>query len=115
VAVAVLPALSLVGFTHGLEQRLSISPIPVAVSNELLAERAEQGALSPPDSLSAEESEYAEAAIRGAFADGFRLVMLVCAGLLFAGALISFVELKPTARLPGAVAGTERSVGPPPP
>lgn len=98
VAVAILPALSLAGFTHGLEQRLSISPIDAAVRTQILAARAEQGALSPPAELPAEERSMIEDAVRGSFADGFRWVMLVCALLLFAGAAISSVELSSTGR-----------------
>jgi EmrB/QacA subfamily drug resistance transporter len=98
VAVAILPALSLAGFTHGLEQRLSVSPIDATVRTEILASRAEQGALAPPAGLSAEERSMVRDAVRGSFADGFRWVMLVCALLLLGGAAISFVKLSSTGR-----------------
>ena len=114
VAVAILPALSLAGFSHGLEQRLSTPPLPPAVRAAVLAERAEQGALSPPPRLSLDERALIRAAVRESFADGFRWVMLVCALLLFAGAAISFVELKPSARAPDDDARADRSGDPPP-
>ena len=57
-------------------------------------------------------SKSAENAVRGAFADGFRWVMLVCALLLFAGAAISFVELRPTARAPDDGTDADRSGDP---
>jgi EmrB/QacA subfamily drug resistance transporter len=113
VAVAILPALSLAGFSHGLEQRLSTAPLPPAVRAAVLAERAEQGALSPPPRLSLDERALIRAAVRESFADGFRWVMLVGALLLFAGAAISFVELKPSARAPDD-ARADRSGDPPP-
>ncbi|MEO8423642.1 MAG: MFS transporter [Actinomycetota bacterium] len=112
VAVAILPALSLAGFTHGLEQRLAFSPVDRAVRIEILADRAEQGALSPPAHLSAGDREFVREAVRASFADGFRWVMLVCALLLFAGAAISFVELRPTARPPDDAASADRSGDP---
>ncbi len=104
VAVAILPALSLAGFTHGLEQRLSVSSIEPAVRSQILASRAEQGALTPPAGLSSAERSMVRLAVRASFADGFRWVMLVCGVLLFGGSTISFVALKPIAR--GSVDGT---------
>lgn len=98
VAVAILPALSLAGFTHGLEQRLATTSFDPAVRAAVLAERAEQGALSPPAQLLVGEREQIQDAVRAAFADGFRWVMLVCASLLFVGAAISFVALTPVGR-----------------
>jgi EmrB/QacA subfamily drug resistance transporter len=95
VAVAILPALSLVGFSHGLEQRLSTAQIDPGVRAEIVAQRAEQGALSPPAALPADERVLIRDAVRGSFADAFKWVMLVCALLLFAGAAVSFVELRP--------------------
>jgi EmrB/QacA subfamily drug resistance transporter len=102
VAVAILPTLSLAGFTHGLEQRLSAAPLDPAVRAAVLAERGEQGALSPSIDLPLEERELIRDAIRQSFGDAFRWVMLVCALLLFAGAAISFVALSP--RSPSDVA-----------
>lgn len=112
VAVAILPALSLVGFTHGLEERLSFTPLDNAVRTQVLADRAEQGALSPSTELPPDERAFIRSAVRGAFADGFRWVMVVCALLLFAGAAISFVELRPTARAPDDGANADRSDDP---
>jgi EmrB/QacA subfamily drug resistance transporter len=114
VAVAILPALSLAGFTHGLEQRLSFSAIDPAVRNEILAARAEQGALSPAAHLSSGERAAVVDVVRDAFADGFRWVMLVCAFLLYTGAAISFVELKPRARAPDDDSRPDRSGDPVP-
>ena len=51
VAVAILPALSLAGFTHGLEQRLAEASVDPAVRTEVVADRAEQGALTAPAHL----------------------------------------------------------------
>ena len=51
VAVAILPALSLAGFTHGLEQRLADASVDPAVRTEVVADRAEQGALTAPAHL----------------------------------------------------------------
>jgi MFS family permease len=109
VAVAILPALSLVGFSHGLEERLSASPLDPAVRAAVLADRAEQGALSPPADLPPEERELIRDAVRQSFGDAFAWVMLVCALLLFAGAVISFVELSSTARAPDDPPSTNRS------
>ena len=93
VAVAILPALSLAGFSHALERRLNDAPLAPSARVEVLADRADQGALSPPDELSDADRAIVRVAIRRSFAEGFRLVMFVCAALLFAGAVISFVVL----------------------
>ncbi len=98
VAVAILPALSLAGFTHGLEQRLPSSTIDPAARATVLADRQEQGALSPPGGLSQDEIAAVVDVVRASFADGFRWVMVVCTFLLWAGAAISFVELAPRPR-----------------
>ena len=102
VAVAILPALSLAGFTHGLEQRLSTKALDPTVRAAVLADRAEQGALSPPADLPPTQRALVRDAVRRAFADGFRWVMLACALLLFAGAAISYVELAPVDRGDGS-------------
>ena len=77
VAVAILPALSLAGFTHGLEQRLSAATIDPAARAAVLADRQEQGALSPPAALAPGERALIHDAVRASFADGFRWVMSV--------------------------------------
>ena len=109
VAVAILPALSLVGFSHGLEHRLSTAQVDPGVRAAIVADRAEQGALSPPADLPADERALIREAVRQSFSDAFRWVMLVCALLLFAGAGISFLELRPTARAPDQRASSDAS------
>ena len=113
VAVAILPALSLAGFTHGLEQRLADASVDPAVRTEVVADRAEQGALTAPAHLPPAERAQIQTIVQQAFGDGFRWVMVVCAVLLFAGAAISFFELSPDLRATDHAAGAERSGDPP--
>jgi hypothetical protein len=93
VAVAILPALSLAGFSHALEQRLDDASLAPSIRAEVVSHRAEQGALSPPAGLTEAERAVVRLAVRRSFAEGFRWVMVVCAALLFAGGAISFVVL----------------------
>jgi EmrB/QacA subfamily drug resistance transporter len=93
VAVAVLPALSLAAFSHGLEQRLDDAQLAPSVRVQVFAERADQGALTPPDGLADADRAIVRVAVRRSFAEGFRVVMAVCAALLIAGGAISFIVL----------------------
>jgi hypothetical protein len=108
VAVAILPALSLAGFTHGLEQRLAEASVDPAIRTEVAAARAEQGALTAPAHLPPAEQAEIQTIVQQAFGDGFRWVMMVCAMLLFAGAAISFFELPSGLRATDHAAGEER-------
>jgi EmrB/QacA subfamily drug resistance transporter len=113
VAVAILPALSLAGFTHGLEQRLSDASVAPEIRIEVVADRAEQGALSAPEHLPEDERAQIQTIVRQAFGDAFRWVMVVCALLLLAGAAISFFELSPDLRATDHAAAADRSDDPP--
>jgi EmrB/QacA subfamily drug resistance transporter len=93
VAVAVLPALSLAGFSHALEQRLNEAPLAPSTRALIWSHRADQGALAPPAGLSDADRTFVRVAVRRSFAEGFRWVMVVCAILLFAGGAISFIVL----------------------
>jgi EmrB/QacA subfamily drug resistance transporter len=94
VAVAILPAVSLVGFTRALEGQLVQLGLSPGAQSSVLALRGEQGALVPPPGLAPAERAAVEAAVRDAFARGTSLVLGVCAVLLAVGGTIAFVALR---------------------
>ena len=94
VAVAILPALSLDGFTHGLEQRLAEARIDRGGPDRDPRRRERsKGRWNRRPSASMPSRTSSEMRSRGAFGDGFRWVMVVVRVLLFVGAAIAFFEL----------------------
>ena len=98
VAVAVLPAVSLIGFTRALEERLVQVGLSPAAQSAVLARRGEQGALVPPAEIPSAVRDAVADAVRAAFAQGTRLVLAVCALLLAIGGTIAFVALRDVER-----------------
>ncbi len=98
VAVAILPGLTLVAFTQGLERRIADIDIGPATRSAILAMRDHQGGLEVPPIRDGLVHARLVGAVHASFTDGFVWAMLVCAALLIAGGLISWatVRLSPT-------------------
>jgi EmrB/QacA subfamily drug resistance transporter len=86
VAIASLGAALVVGFGSGLEQRLTDKAFTPAEVRTLVTQRDRLAEAKPPAEWTEEKREAAEQAVDGAFVDGFRVVMVLCAALAFAGA-----------------------------
>ena len=85
-AIAVVGAAALVLFSHGLDSRAYASGLPAPVRQALSLEAGRLGAASVPPAAAPAEAGTVRSAIRLAFVDTFKTVMLVCAVLAWAGA-----------------------------
>jgi hypothetical protein len=98
-AIAVAGAVALIVFSHALQGRTA----PIQISGEARAalsmEAARLGAAAVPAQVAAERAADVQTAIRLAFVDAFRIVMLICAALAWIGAALAgfIVERKFTA------------------
>ena len=93
-AIAVVGALSLVLFAHGLDARASQAGLSTPVRQALAVEASRLGAAAVPQAAAPQDAAAVQSAIRLAFVDTFKIVMLVCAVLAWAGAALAglFVE-----------------------
>jgi EmrB/QacA subfamily drug resistance transporter len=93
--VAGLLAVALLGvfvygvFSMSLDARLDSMDLSGEVRSEMEAEKAHLGAAEVPEGVEAGTAGHIERAIGESFVSGFRAVMLVCAGLALASALVA--------------------------
>jgi len=85
-AIAVLGSLMVRAFSARLDRDLARLPIPPAIMTNLESNYIQLAALEIPASLDSRTFAEAKASIDDAFVYGFRLVMLLCAGLSVASA-----------------------------
>jgi len=93
-AIAVVGALSLILFAHGLDSRASAAGLSAPVRQALAVEASRLGAADVPANAAPQEAAAVRSAIRMAFVDTFKVVMVVCAILAWVGAVVAglFVE-----------------------
>jgi hypothetical protein len=88
-AIAIVGALALFMFANALDARTAMLGLPASVRAALQADSARLGAASVPEGVTPEQSDAIRLAIRLAFVDAYRVVMLVCAGLAWLGAALA--------------------------
>ena len=86
-AIAVMGLLVLVAFNRDLDHRLATIPIAAEARAALDGERIKLAAARPPPGLPAEVRTAVEAAVGQSFVTGFRLAMLLAAGLAIASSI----------------------------
>jgi EmrB/QacA subfamily drug resistance transporter len=86
-AVAVMGAIMIAAFGSSLDSRAAAFDLAPEVRQELAAERTDLGGAQVPPGVPDDTAAALEQAIKRAFVDGFRLIMLVAAGLALASAL----------------------------
>lgn len=98
-AIAVVGAVALIVFAHALQSRTAPIEISGDARTALSAEAARLGAAVVPAQVGADRVAEVQAAIRLAFVDAFRIVMLICTALSWIGAALAgfIVERKFTA------------------
>jgi MFS family permease len=96
--IAVVGALALLLFSGALQARTAALDISGAARSALIAEAPRLGAASVPAEVTAAMAPAVLTGIRLAFVDTFRMVMLICTGLAWAGAGLAgvFVERRMT-------------------
>jgi EmrB/QacA subfamily drug resistance transporter len=99
-AVAALGAVALFSFSSAVTSRTAALALPAEARLNLQAETGRLGEASVPASVPADRAAEVGLGLRLAFVDAFRLVMILCAGLALAGALLAraLVERKPPPR-----------------
>ncbi len=89
-AVAIVGAITLIGFTASIEHRAEAQAFEPDVRRALIAEAAKLGDAEPPAGLSPPVQELARRTIRLAFLDAFRAVTWVGAALAASAVLVAF-------------------------
>lgn len=92
-AIAVLGIAMRHGFDAELAARLRASPLPVAVQQQVYAQRARLGAIAPPAGADARERAQVRDPVRHALVAGFRQVMWLSAALALASAACAWLTI----------------------
>ncbi len=88
-AIATLGIVMVQAFGYQLQHSLASMEIAAPIRDELQANAIKLGGITVPPSLDASASAVIHAAIAHAFVFGFRLIMLICAGLAVASAVVA--------------------------
>jgi EmrB/QacA subfamily drug resistance transporter len=101
-AIAVVGALALFLFSRALQVRTAPLPLDGAARAALTAEASRLGGAAVPAQVAADRAGEVQTAIHLAFADTFRVVMVICAVLAWVGAALAglFVESRLSAVRP---------------
>jgi len=92
-AVAVLGAVMAAAFGHSLRQTLSGMNLAADIVHELESNTTKLGGLDAPSSADPGSTAAIRSAIAQAFVFGFRLIMLLCAGLAVASAAVAWRKI----------------------
>jgi EmrB/QacA subfamily drug resistance transporter len=112
-AIAIFGILAAAAFETGLEDRLSDLNLAAPDRTAVLDQRDRLADAQPPAGLDPADRDGVESAIDEAFVDGFRLVMLVSAGLAVASAVVASATIAPkrVTRGDAATGGTAKGSG----
>ena len=92
-AIAVLGIVLVKAFSHRLDQQLSHLSLPAGILHDIDAQKIKLADLQAPINLDgATRAEIKEFA-RAAFVFGFRIVVLICAGLSLASAVVAWLMI----------------------
>jgi len=89
-AVAVLGAVMVAAFTHSLRQSLAALNLNADIIHELESNVVKLGGLDAPATADPRTAATIRSAVAEAFIFGFRLIMLLCAGLAIVSALVAW-------------------------
>ena len=98
-AIAVLGIVMVKAFSSRLNQSLARFSLPPAILHDLQTNEIKLGGLQVPDDLDPVKKTAVKKSIEKAFVFGFRIVMLVCAGLSLASATVAWLMI-PKDRVP---------------
>jgi predicted MFS family arabinose efflux permease len=100
-AIAVLGIVMVYAFRMHLNQSLGHVSLPSGMLQEIQSHENQVGGLQAPPDLDSHMRETAEGLIREAFVFGFRVVILICAGLSLLSAAVAWICIPgKTDRLP---------------
>jgi predicted MFS family arabinose efflux permease len=89
-AVAVLGVAMVAAFAHSLRESVTILHLDATVIHNLRSNAAKLGGLEVPATLDPQKMAQVRTAIAQAFVFGFRIIMLLCAGLAIASATVAW-------------------------
>src|SRR5258708_6071705 len=89
-AVAILGIVMVSSFSHRLQRSLDSLDLAPGVLHQIQSSEIRLAGLDAPSDLDAQGSSALRAAISKAFVFGFRLIMLLCAGLAVASATVAY-------------------------
>jgi len=89
-AIAVFGVVLVSAFSSRLDRQLARLPIPPEVFRHIQANEIRLAALEVPAGLDPATTTAVRSAISHAFVAGFRLIMLLCAALAFAGSMVAW-------------------------
>jgi EmrB/QacA subfamily drug resistance transporter len=92
-AIAVLGIVMVKAFGSRLNQSLAHFALPPAVLQQIQADEIKLAGLHVPDGLSSATSAAIKQSVGQAFVFGFRIVMLICAGLSLASAAVAWLMI----------------------
>lgn len=93
IAVAIFGVVMLHAFNQNLDRHLLTKDLSLEVRHEIDAQRVKLAGLEPPPDLSAESRKTLERAVGDSFVFGFRVVMLMAAGLALASGLSAWLMI----------------------
>jgi EmrB/QacA subfamily drug resistance transporter len=89
-AIAVLGAAMTAAFAHSLRQSLAALNLNADIVHQLESNSTKLGALNAPSNVDPQTRTMIRSAVAQAFIFGFRLVMMLCACLALAGAIVAW-------------------------
>jgi len=92
-AVAILGVAMLQTFSHSFDRRLANLDVPAEARASLSEQRVRLAGIVVPENLNQETRTRVGAAVTDSFISGFRLIMLIAAGLALASALSSWMMI----------------------
>jgi EmrB/QacA subfamily drug resistance transporter len=93
-AIPVLGIFVFATFSAGLDARVAALDLPPQAQQQLEAEKADLGAAQVPEGLNAETASAVQTAIAESFVAGFRIAMLVAAGLALMSAVAAGILIE---------------------
>ena len=93
-AIAVFGVFVFAAFSVALDRQLAPIDLPPAARESMEEEKVRLGAAEPPEGVPVEQAARIEEAVDAAFITGFRVVMLVSAGLAVASALAAAILIE---------------------
>jgi hypothetical protein len=93
-AIAVLGVVMFVSFSGALDARAAKLDLGAEAQQQLEESKSDLGAAQPPEGLASETAAAVERAVAESFLLGFRVVMLVAAGLAVASAVAAAVMIE---------------------
>ena len=93
-AVAIFGVVMLHAFNQSLDRRTATIDVSAEVRHSLDEQRVKLAAVEPPANLSAETRAAIQQAVADSFVSGFRMVMLMSAGLALASGLSAWAMIE---------------------